>query len=77
MITEETRARASITADRAASGTGFAALVGAVRYWACDGTTVKPHRLQLDESRIREADEAWVPVITPDGPGVLVWLNSD
>ncbi|MFI8456658.1 DUF6210 family protein [Kitasatospora sp. NPDC085464] len=37
----------------------------------------RPPWLQLDESRIGEADEAWVPVITPDGPGVLVWLNSD
>ncbi|MDX8149202.1 DUF6210 family protein [Lentzea sp. BCCO 10_0061] len=33
--------------------------------------------LRLDESRIREADEAWIPVITPDGPGLLVWCNSD
>ncbi|MFJ2807854.1 DUF6210 family protein [Kitasatospora sp. NPDC087271] len=31
----------------------------------------------LDESRIREAHEAWVPVITSDGPAVLVWFNSD
>ena len=31
----------------------------------------------LDESRILEADEAWIPVITPHGPGVLVWPNSD
>lgn len=52
-------------------------LVGAVRCWACDGTTEKPHPLQSDESRIQEADVVWVPVITPDGPGVLVWLNSD
>ncbi|MFE2543093.1 DUF6210 family protein [Actinacidiphila glaucinigra] len=51
--------------------------VGAVRYWASDGTTEVPHALRLDENRIREADEAWVPVITPDGPAVLVWLNSD
>ncbi|MFJ4847177.1 MULTISPECIES: DUF6210 family protein [unclassified Streptomyces] len=52
-------------------------IVGAVVYWACDGTAEEPHPLRLDESRIREADEAWVPVITPDGPGVLVWFNSD
>ncbi|WUO43891.1 DUF6210 family protein [Streptomyces sp. NBC_00285] len=31
----------------------------------------------LDESRLAEADEAWVPVLTPDGPGVLTWENSD
>ncbi|WP_328753160.1 DUF6210 family protein [Streptomyces sp. NBC_00285] len=33
--------------------------------------------LLLDESRLAEADEAWVPVLTPDGPGVLTWENSD
>ncbi|MGW0504358.1 DUF6210 family protein [Micromonospora sp. NPDC003241] len=52
-------------------------IIGGISYWACDGHSEKPHALRLDESRIREADEAWLPVITPDGPGVLVWLNSD
>ncbi|MQY06583.1 DUF6210 family protein [Actinomadura macrotermitis] len=52
-------------------------IVGAVRYWTSDGTTDEPHVLRLDESRMREADEAWVPVSTPDGPGVLLWHNSD
>ncbi|GAA4230796.1 hypothetical protein GCM10022254_26480 [Actinomadura meridiana] len=52
-------------------------IIGTVRYWACDGTTEEPHGLRLDESRIQEADEAWVPVITPDGPGILMWFNSD
>jgi hypothetical protein len=33
--------------------------------------------LVLDESRLGEMDEAWVPVITADGPGLLVWSNSD
>lgn len=33
--------------------------------------------LLLDESRLGELDEAWVPVVTPDGPGLLVWNNSD
>jgi hypothetical protein len=33
--------------------------------------------LVLDESRLSEAAEAWIPVVTPDGPGVLVWENSD
>ncbi|MFD9903267.1 DUF6210 family protein [Streptomyces sp. NPDC059063] len=31
----------------------------------------------MDETRVGEADEAWVPVVTPDGPGVPVWFNSD
>jgi hypothetical protein len=33
--------------------------------------------LLLDESRLGELDEAWVPVLTPDGSGLLVWNNSD
>lgn len=36
-----------------------------------------PSPLVLDESRLAEADEAWVPVLTPDGPGFLAWENSD
>ena len=36
-----------------------------------------PEPLALDESRLTEVDEAWVPVVTQDGPGVLVWDNSD
>jgi hypothetical protein len=52
-------------------------IIGAIRYWACDGSTEEPHGLRLDENRTREIDESWVPVITPDGPGVLVWCNSD
>jgi len=31
--------------------------------------------LLLDESRVGELVEAWVPVITPDGPGILIWPN--
>lgn len=52
-------------------------IVAGIRYWACDGRAEEPHELRLDGSRMREADEAWVPVLTPDGPGVLVWFNSD
>ncbi|HEX5594727.1 MAG TPA: DUF6210 family protein [Micromonosporaceae bacterium] len=52
-------------------------IIGGISYWACDGHSEAPHPLRLDESRISEADEAWVPVISPDGPGVLVWFNSD
>ncbi|MFJ3673123.1 DUF6210 family protein [Streptomyces sp. NPDC090106] len=36
-----------------------------------------PAPLALDESRLAKADEAWVPVLTPDGPGYLTWENSD
>ncbi|REE96397.1 DUF6210 family protein [Thermomonospora umbrina] len=56
---------------------GVRRLVGGVPYWTGDGDTEEPHPLRLDESRVADLDEAWVPVLTPDGPGVLVWLNSD
>ncbi|MFJ8622767.1 DUF6210 family protein [Kitasatospora sp. NPDC093550] len=36
-----------------------------------------PTWLVLDESRLADLAEAWVPVLTPHGPGVLVWENSD
>jgi hypothetical protein len=55
----------------------LARIVGGIFYWACDGNNEEPHALRLDESRLREADEAWVPVLTPDGSGTLVWSNSD
>jgi hypothetical protein len=51
--------------------------VQGVCYWACDGLAETPHELQLDDQRLHDADEAWIPVLTPDGPGVLVWFNSD
>lgn len=38
---------------------------------------ISPQALVLDEERLREIDEAWIPVITADGPGILVWPNSD
>lgn len=51
--------------------------VEGIRYWACDALNATPYPLRLDEQHLRDADEAWVPVLTPDGPGVLVWSNSD
>ncbi|MFJ1754923.1 DUF6210 family protein [Kitasatospora sp. NPDC088134] len=55
----------------------LAALVGAVRYWAGDGTRERPHPLRLDEDRLGETDQAWVPVHTPDGPGTLLWCRAN
>ncbi|MGW2839898.1 DUF6210 family protein [Streptomyces sp. NPDC001493] len=46
-------------------------------YGSANRDDVWPAPLVLDESRLAETDEAWVPVLTPDGPGILVWLNSD
>ena len=51
--------------------------VAMIGYWACDGVSEELTVLGLDESRLREADEAWGPVLTPDGRGVLLWANSD
>jgi hypothetical protein len=51
--------------------------VEGICYWACDALNQTPHPLRLDEQNLRDADEAWVPVLTPDGPGILVWFNSD
>jgi hypothetical protein len=40
------------------------------------GTGDRMAPLRIDEERARETDEAWVPVVAPDGPGYLVWSNS-
>ncbi|MEV5749981.1 DUF6210 family protein [Actinoallomurus sp. NPDC052308] len=52
-------------------------IVEGVTFWTSDGVDDEPHQLRLDDARIAEADEAWIPVRTPDGPGVLMWSNSD
>ena len=41
------------------------------------GTGDRMAPLQIDEARAHELDEAWVPVLTPDGPAYLAWVNSD
>lgn len=33
--------------------------------------------IELDRSRLDHGCEAWVPVLTPDGRGTLVWNNCD
>jgi hypothetical protein len=55
-------------------------LVADVHYWRCDGYgpgELPPYRFCLDESRIDEIVEAWIPVDTVDGPGVLLYNNCD
>jgi hypothetical protein len=39
--------------------------------------TVDTQPLSLEESRMDELDEAWVPVVCADGPALLIWPNSD
>jgi Family of unknown function (DUF6210) len=41
------------------------------------GTGDRAAVLRIDLSRADELDEAWIPVLTPDGPGYLAWINSD
>ncbi|MEV4347335.1 DUF6210 family protein [Actinoplanes sp. NPDC049596] len=53
-------------------------VISEISYWTSDdGRSEEPKPLALDESRLPEADEAWIPVQTPDGPGILIWPNSD
>lgn len=54
------------------------ALIETIPYWQCilEGRDTG-HRLRIDASRIHELAEAWVPVETPDGPGVVLYKNCD
>jgi Family of unknown function (DUF6210) len=52
------------------------AVAGIVFRTADDWPGERPPTLTLDEARLADADEAWLPVTTPDGPGVLMWRNS-
>ena len=66
-------------------------LIGEIPYWRCtySGAVERPEdetgarakrgytrlRLRVDEYRIEQIAEAWIPVETPDGPGVLLYKN--
>jgi hypothetical protein len=53
-------------------------LVAEIRFWTTDvAGEDHPGCLCLDETRLNELVEAWVPVLTPDGTGILVWDNCD
>lgn len=54
-------------------------LVAAVPYWVVgdNGKGDAREHLTVDDARLGELAEAWVPVTTPDGPGVLMWDNCD
>ena len=52
-------------------------LVGRVVCWRTEAEGDHRERLALDEERLDECVEAWVPVRTPYGPGILVFPNSD
>lgn len=52
--------------------------VAEIPFWSTmpEGVDVRGH-LSLDRTRLSDIREAWVPVQTPDGPGILVWENCD
>jgi hypothetical protein len=55
------------------------ALVGAIPCWltprALEGT--RRRFLELDTDRLEEVTEGWLPVLTPHGPGILLFPNGD
>lgn len=53
-------------------------LVESIPFWGCalDRDDHK-HRIQIDKARIDEVAEGWIPIQTPDGPGVLLFKNCD
>lgn len=53
------------------------AAVEMVRFWESSPDPAAVDRLQLDGARLNQIDEAFIPVVSLDGPGVLVWDNSD
>ena len=55
------------------------AAVESITYWGSDDSRAADLRthLTIDDSRMGELVEAWVPVLTPDGPGILTWPNCD
>lgn len=53
-------------------------LVSQIPFWTHhEGRDSHRGRLQIDDSRLPEIREAWVPVLTPAGPGILLWPNCD
>jgi hypothetical protein len=56
-------------------------LEGLISQVACWHTNITGHDsrhfLQLDQARMHECVEAWIPVHSPYGPGILVLNNSD
>lgn len=53
-------------------------LVEGVPYWCCrpDGQDRK-YPLRIDATRLEQIAEAWIPVQTPHGAGVLLYKNCD
>ena len=54
-------------------------LIEAVAYWRRTDVNEADERLQLklDDARLSECTEGWIPVATAYGPGILVFENCD
>jgi hypothetical protein len=54
-------------------------LVAAIPYWMTSerGDDDERGQLLLDDARRAEIVEAWVPVVTPEGPGILTSLSAN
>jgi hypothetical protein len=52
-------------------------LIASIPMWTNRGGADIRARLALDESHRSDLLEAWVPVVTPEGAGVLLWENCD
>ncbi len=54
-------------------------IIAAIRHWESDRETQVdvPHALHLDTTQLFNIAEAWIPVHTIHGPGILTWHNSD
>ena len=52
-------------------------LAGLVALLCYRGADYEARMMELDGGRLAEGCEAWVPVLTPDGRGMLVWNNCD
>ncbi len=55
----------------------LARLIALVALLGYHGADYDRCAITLDRSRLALGCEAWVPVVTPDGPGLLVWNNCD
>ena len=57
----------------------LAELIGEVVCWRTTRSIKddRRERLRLDTSRLHDCTEAWIPVVSPFGPGILVFDNSD
>ena len=54
-------------------------LVSSIPFWTFrkDGEVEQRGHLSLDDTKLQDLVEAWVPVVTPQGVGFLTWPNCD